>query len=110
MWQTGAPGARKSSFSTENSGDAVGPVKSSSPFAMSKPNTSENPHPAAFSKGDGVGAGPALRDRHVIWSKGREVHEGVGERRKSSSAGSAAGSLKSGGFLAGLLDGIGGGK
>lgn len=72
---------------------AIDPVpgvqqKSSSPFAMSKPNTSENPHPAAFVKGEGaaggMGAGAVLRDRHVIWSKGREVHEGAGERRKVS--------------------------
>jgi hypothetical protein len=101
MWQTGAPGGRKSSFSAAAAAAAaagdgsavVDPVpvvqqKSSSPFAMTKPNTSENPHPAAFVKGEGAaagtGAGAALRDRHFIWGKGKEVHEGVGERRKVS--------------------------
>jgi hypothetical protein len=74
---------------------------------MSKPNTSENPHPSVFVKGE-AGEGPKgnLRDRHVIWSKGREVHEGVGERRKSSAAGDGMG--KSGGVLAGLMGSLGG--
>jgi hypothetical protein len=97
MWQTGT--GRKSSFSAGGAGagnDAVPAVQKPSvpsPFAMTKPNTSENPHPTSFVKRASTGAegldaipgqAPALRDRHVIWSKGREVHEGAGERRKVS--------------------------
>lgn len=55
-----------------------------SPFSMSKPNNSDNPFikKAATSPVTTLPS-PPLRDRHVIWTKGKEVHEGT--RRPSVS-------------------------
>lgn len=101
MWQKGneRDSGRKSSFSA-----VADAVQKASPFAMSKPNTTDNPHPTSFVKNPATSPvdnlpSPALRDRHVIWSKGREVHEPVGERRKSSASSASAKS----GMLASLL-------
>ena len=61
MWQTGT--GRKSSFSAGGAGagnDAVPAVQKPSipsPFAMTKPNTSENPHPTSFVKRASTGCG-----------------------------------------------------
>ena len=81
MWQKGKtlhePSRRMSQSGDKSVADAVQQAAAAaSPFSISKPNNSENPFiKKAATSPVATLPSPPLRDRHFIWSKGKEVHE-----------------------------------